>query len=127
MRAWISVTFLALAALACMQPIDAITPTNTPPPVTATPTRPPATVAASPTPPATVANSTRSVARVVAAVVNVRVEPGGEIVGQVEAGQSVTVAECSGDWCRIEQPLEGWIFRGCLEGLADGRKCEATK
>jgi uncharacterized protein YgiM (DUF1202 family) len=86
-------------------------------PVT-TPTTVPATASPAPTIAATEADDQTAVVR--AAVVNVRAKPGGEVVGQVEAGQEVTVLETDGDWVRIEG---GWIWGGCLVGSTRG--CEA--
>jgi uncharacterized protein YraI len=58
-----------------------------------------------------------------AALVNVRSSPDGEVVGQVEAGQSVTVLGYSddGEWAQIEAAeISGWIFAGCLQGSSKG-------
>jgi uncharacterized protein YgiM (DUF1202 family) len=116
MRLRFALIVLALSALACGQQIVTPTPqaTSTPPPSatpspTLAPTRPAATEAAD-----------VQTATVRAALVNVRASPGGEVVGQVEAGQEVTVLETDGDWVRIEG---GWIWSGCLVGSEKG--CEA--
>jgi SH3-like domain-containing protein len=54
------------------------------------------------------------------AFVNVRAEPNGEVVGQIENGTSVLVIECIDDWCQIEaDKFDGYVFRGCLTGNED--------
>jgi hypothetical protein len=59
------------------------------------------------------------------AVVTVRQSPGGEATGKyVRSGERVQIIKCTGDWCRIKKP-GGWIFRGCIQELADGLLCMA--
>jgi hypothetical protein len=97
-------------------------------PSTAAPT-PTVTPTAAPTSSPTDEVSRQS-ATVRAALVNVRAEPEGEVVGQLEAGTDVRVIECGDDpdepdyqWCQIVEPA-GWVFQGCLS-IADGQGCEA--
>jgi uncharacterized protein YgiM (DUF1202 family) len=114
----LSAVVILLSSIACSiqkgGPV-ATTPVTTP---VTTPTTVPATASPAPTIAATEADDQTAVVR--AAVVNVRAKPGGEVVGQVEAGQEVTVLETDGDWVRIEG---GWIWGGCLVGSTRG--CEA--
>jgi hypothetical protein len=64
-------------------------------------------------------------ATVRAALVNVRANPDGEVVGQVEAGTDVRIIECADGWCEVEaDEMTGWIYQGCLS-IADGQGCEA--
>jgi uncharacterized protein YgiM (DUF1202 family) len=105
---------LALAQLACIMSAMQV-PTATPTP-TATPV-PTATITPFP------AAEDGQTAVVRAALVNVRQSPDGEVVGQVEAGQSVTVLGYSddGEWAQIEAAeISGWIFAGCLQGSSKG-------
>jgi uncharacterized protein YgiM (DUF1202 family) len=114
---------LVITSLACGQfvtPTPAVSDTPTPPP------SPSATAAPSATPTATrtLADVQTTSATVRAALVNVRAEPGGEVIGQVEAGTDVLVigTDDSGDWVQIAEPA-GWLWGGCLEGSTRG--CEA--
>jgi uncharacterized protein YgiM (DUF1202 family) len=111
---------LILASLACqIQVPGAVTPSPTPtPPPSASPSPVPTLTA---TPRATEAAADTAVVR--AAVVNVRAMPGGEVVGQIEAGQEVEIVACVDDWCQIVDPA-GFVFQGCLS-IADGQGCEA--
>jgi uncharacterized protein YgiM (DUF1202 family) len=106
-----------LASLACTQAVVIPTVTPTPPP-SASPSPVPTATA---TPRATEAAADTAVVR--AAVVNVRAMPGGEVVGQIEAGQEVEIVACVDDWCQIVDPA-GFVFQGCLS-IADGQGCEA--
>jgi uncharacterized protein YraI len=55
----------------------------------------------------------------VTADVNLRNGPGGNVIGQVRAGESVDVVECSGSWCRIiRSGPDGWISRQYLAGMS---------
>jgi uncharacterized protein YgiM (DUF1202 family) len=111
-RVLLVITVLAFAQLACLMSAMQV-PTTTPTPTpTATPV-PTATITPFP------AAEDGQTAVVRAALVNVRSIPDGEVVGQVEAGQSVTVLEVDGDWVRIVDP-DGWIFAGCLQGSSKG-------
>jgi uncharacterized protein YgiM (DUF1202 family) len=119
MKLKIAMIVLALASLACMQQTATVTPTAAP---SATPTP-----TATPVPTATVtpfpAAEDGQTAVVRAALVNVRQSPDGEVIGQVEAGQSVTVLGYSddGEWAQIEAAeISGWIFAGCLQGSSKG-------
>jgi hypothetical protein len=59
------------------------------------------------------------------AVVVVRQSAGGEATGKyVRSGERVQIVRCSGDWCEIVKP-HGFIFRGCIQELADGLLCQA--
>jgi uncharacterized protein YraI len=101
--------------MACVQPIPNVTPNAL---VTHSAT---ATATPEPTVTATAADGQTAVVR--AALVNVRSSPDGEVVGQVEAGQSVTVLGYSddGEWAQIETAeISGWIFSGCLQGSEKG-------
>jgi serine/threonine-protein kinase len=113
---------LVLSSLACMEPVATITPepTATPPPSPSATAAPSATPTATRTP----ADVQTTSATVRAALVNVRAEPGGEVIGQVEAGTDVLVigTDDSGDWVQIAEPA-GWLWGGCLEGSTRG--CEA--
>jgi uncharacterized protein YgiM (DUF1202 family) len=109
-----------LASSACVlsaAQVPTATPTVSPPPASPTPTPAPT---ATERPRTTEEAADVQTATVRAALVNVRANPGGEVIGQVEAGQEVTVLETDGDWVRIEG---GWIWGGCLVG--SDRGCEA--
>jgi uncharacterized protein YraI len=55
----------------------------------------------------------------VTADVNLRNGPGGAVVGQVSAGETVDVIQCSGSWCEIRRPgPDGWISRQYLAGMS---------
>jgi hypothetical protein len=60
-----------------------------------------------------------------ASSLNVRAEPNGAVVGYLGGGESVTVSECDGSWCHIEQPFDGWVWRGCLTDNPDDLGCQA--
>ena len=72
-------------------------------------------------------------AEVASAVVNVRQEPGGAVIGYVEAGQTVTILYCGTDnskddynWCEIELSEQTfWIWRGCLTNNPLDLGCQA--
>jgi SH3-like domain-containing protein len=57
-------------------------------------------------------------------VVNVRQEPGGAVIGHLEAGDTVEVLECNQNWCSISEP-SGYVWQGCLTGLNKNLGCEA--
>ena len=123
-RFLLSMTALAVMSLACGQQI--VTPTPEPTP-TASP-QPAATLSptAPPTASATEAEQTET-ATVRAALVNVRAEPGGEVVGQLTAGTDVRVIGCEGDWCEIEaDEASGFVFIGCLS-VDSGKGCIADE
>jgi uncharacterized protein YgiM (DUF1202 family) len=114
----LAILAVILANLACvMSAVQIPTITPTPPP-SASPSPVPTATA---TPRATEAAADTAVVR--AAVVNVRAMPGGEVVGQIEAGQEVEIVACVDDWCQIVDPA-GFVFIGCLS-IADGQGCEA--
>jgi hypothetical protein len=119
------VKFMILAILAAILASGCVMsamqiPTPTVPPLpsptsTATPTLPP-----SPVPTAA------DVATILRPVVNLRVEAGGAVVESVTAGTVVTVIDCGPEWCQVEYMEQiFYIWRGCLDGYADGRGCEA--
>jgi uncharacterized protein YgiM (DUF1202 family) len=116
-RVLLSAVVMVLSSLACTQAVVVPTVTATPPP-SASPSPVPTTTA---TPRETEAAADTAVVR--AAVVNVRAMPGGEVVGQIEAGQEVEIVACVDDWCQIVDPA-GFVFQGCLS-IADGQGCEA--
>jgi uncharacterized protein YgiM (DUF1202 family) len=110
-----------LASLACTQVVS-------PPSVSGMFTAAAATPApsATPTPEPTQTSVPAAVSQtaiVRAAFVNVRAEPNGEVVGQIEAGTNVQIVECRDDWCQIVEPA-GWVFQGCLS-IAGDLRCEA--
>jgi hypothetical protein len=120
MRLRAALIVLTLAALACGEFVG--TPTPTPPAPATSPPSP--TAAATVTPQATgTASADVQTAIVRAALVNVRANPGGEVVGQIEAGQEVEIVGCVDGWCEIAEPA-GYVFQGCLS-IADGLGCEA--
>jgi uncharacterized protein YgiM (DUF1202 family) len=120
-RAILALVLLSGVTMGCIMSAVQITPevspTPTPPP-SASPSPVPTLTA---TPRATEAAADTAVVR--AAVVNVRAMPGGEVVGQIEAGQEVEIVACVDDWCQIVDPA-GFVFQGCLS-IADGQGCEA--
>ena len=122
----LALSVLALSALACGQYVGTPTPTASPV-LLPSPTVPPPT----PSPAATEAEQDVQTATVRAAVVNVRAKPDGDVIGNLEAGDTVTVVGCGTDpeqddyqWCHIEHPFDGYVFQGCLSGNDDLR-CEA--
>ncbi|HJS17321.1 MAG TPA: SH3 domain-containing protein [Anaerolineales bacterium] len=128
MRRWALVYLVAVIILgtsACLDiPTATPAPTVTPSASLQSPTR---TARPTPTPNAEPEPQTATVSR---AVVNVRDEPGGAVIGSVEAGDVVTVLSCRGDYCEIEPQAEwdvehAFVFRGCLDGYEGGRGCEA--
>jgi uncharacterized protein YgiM (DUF1202 family) len=114
-RIVVAIIVLCFASLACSiqkgGPVAQPQPSASPSPVPTLTATPRATEAAADT------------AVVRAAVVNVRAMPGGEVVGQIEAGQEVEIVACVDDWCQIVDPA-GFVFIGCLS-IADGQGCEA--
>jgi membrane-bound ClpP family serine protease len=79
--------------------------------------------------PTKTATSTQRITTIDAGVrassLNVRAEPNGAVVGYLGGGESVTVSECDGSWCHIEQPFDGWVWRGCLTDNPDDLGCQA--
>jgi uncharacterized protein YgiM (DUF1202 family) len=124
MRIYLVFLVLALSSLACMEQVATVTPTTQAVINVTTAVTPMADPTQTPSPTPTAAPVTPQAVIVSRAVVNVRQEPGGAVVGTLEEGDTVTVLGCTDDWCKIERP-SGWVFRGCLEGLSDGRGCEA--
>jgi hypothetical protein len=114
---------LVIPMLACGQ---YITPTPTATEVPNTPTIPTPTPFPTSTPePVDVGNATQEAVTVLQAVVNVRSEPGGAVVGSLAAGDPVTVTGCADNWCEISQPISGFVWMGCLSNKPDGLGCEA--
>lgn len=126
MKIRVTLLVLVLSVLACMEPIATITPTGQPDAVfiSDTPTLPPPTQTATIPTSTPLPLSTTQTATVKAVTVNVRQLPNGEVIGHLEAGQSVTVLECVDSWCQISDPVSGYVFQGCLS-VADGQGCEA--
>jgi uncharacterized protein YgiM (DUF1202 family) len=108
-RTILAVCVLILSSLACGQYVGTPTPAPTTLPPSPTP-------AATVTPQATGTAEDVQTAIVRAALVNVRTSPGGEVVGQIEAGQEVEIVGTDGDWVQIADP-EGWVWAGCLSGI----------
>lgn len=114
---------LVIPMLACGQ---YVTPTSTPTEVPNTPTVPTDTPFPTSTAPSVdVGNPTEQAVTVVQAVVNVRSEPGGAVVGSLKVGDAVGVVECIENWCKISQPISGFVWMGCLSNKPDGLGCEA--
>lgn len=116
MRGRIAFLVLCLAILACGQYITpTATVSQTAIPATDTGTAAPArtqTPADTGTPSKT---DTGNTAMVVPVSVNVRSEPDGDPTGEyLNAGDTVTIVRCVGDWCKISKPVVGWVFKGCL-------------
>lgn len=121
-RVRLAFLLLALASWACMEQIPTATPTP-PPPGTHTPTAPPPALRVTPSIQPTDA---AQIAEVVVPVVNVRQSPGGEVVGQLAQGETVTILLCDGEWCKIEyDQTTGYIFAGCLSVNPNGLGCSA--
>ena len=124
LKIFTTVLVLLLSSLACGQQIVSTPTTVAPAPYNTDPliiaTAPPPL----PAPTAAPAETARAVT-VQAAIVNIRSSPAGEVVGQIYAGQSVTILRCVGDWCQIEDPA-GWVWGGCLVGIND-KGCEAKE
>lgn len=110
----LAILALILASPACVMSAAQIVPTPT---RTAFPTPTP-----TPRPQATGTEVVRQIAVVRAALVNVRAEPGGEVIGQLVAGTDVRIIGCADGWCEIEPG--GYVFQGCLS-INDGLGCEA--
>lgn len=119
----VAILFLALTALACGQQIGTPTPAPTPTRPAASATIPVPAATGTPSAVATVEEAERATVR--AAMVNVRSEPNGEVVGQLIAGTDVRVIGCDADWCEVEaDDISGFVFVGCLS-IADGKGCIA--
>jgi uncharacterized protein YgiM (DUF1202 family) len=117
-RVLLPLGILILASLSCNQAVVTVTPSATLAPSATLP----ATATAAPSATATDDGQT---AQVRAALVNVRQSPGGEVVGQLQAGTDVRVIGCEADWCEIQaDDLTGFVFVGCLS-IATGQGCEA--
>jgi hypothetical protein len=114
----LAILALILASLACQQ--AGAVATFTPSPV------PPSPVPTASAVPATATEEDVQTARVRQYSVNVHelADAASAVTGWVYADDVVTVLECDGDYCRIENP-PGWIYRGCLTGYEEGRGCEA--
>jgi hypothetical protein len=121
-RPCIFILALILASLACGQYVTPTPTVSAPAPSTPTPAATAAALTATPSP-TEAADSLQDVRQIKAVAVNVRAEPEGAVVGALQAGDRVTVNECSNNWCSISEPLEGWVWEGCLSGSEKG--CEA--
>jgi hypothetical protein len=115
---FLTLVFLTSAACAIQVP-------NSTPNALATPRRTPPVPTASAVPPTATEEGVQT-ARVRQYSVNVHelADAASAVTGWVYADDVVTVLECDGDYCRIENP-PGWIYRGCLTGYEEGRGCEA--
>ena len=104
---------LVLSVMACNQPI---------------PTKPTTTVLTTPSakPASTMEpdNTPAWTALVELPTVNVRAEPGGEVVGVLRAGDTVIIIQCDGSWCKIKKPA-GYVWRGCLSDNPKNLGCTA--
>jgi hypothetical protein len=116
-RIHLVIIVLVAASLACNQVVITAVPTAVSP---ATRT---ATVPTTITEPTATRQWTATVSQV---QVNVREEPEGAVIGYLRAGDTVTILECDGLWCRIEEP-SGWVFRGCLSNVAGSLKCQSKE
>ena len=119
----LALSVLALSALACG---TYITPTPTVEPTQPTVANTVST-ALLPTPrPSPTSTAQADTATILRPVVNLRAEAGGDVVESVTAGTVVTVIECGPEWCQVEYMEQiFYVWRGCLDGYADGRGCEA--
>ncbi len=110
-RLLVTLGILVLSSMACGQyvtPLPDNTPTTLPPTLTETVVQTPTTVSTTVTTPVW----TATVSQV---QVNVRDEPDGNtVIGYLVSGDEVVISRCVGDWCKIKEPVVGWIFKGCL-------------
>jgi uncharacterized protein YgiM (DUF1202 family) len=113
-RFLLAVVVLSIASLACLMSAAQL---ETPTPVPSPSATPAPTVTPTATPHEAHEEDVQT-ATVRAALVNVRANPDGEVIGQVEAGQDVTILEIDGDWVHIAEP-DGWLWIGCLDGLSE--------
>lgn len=120
-RLAIASIFLLAVTLACAMPVSTVTPAQTAAPVE-TNTKSPVVLQSTGAPTAT---SESQMAIVKAAAINVRQKPDGEVIAILNAGNTVRVVKCLGNWCQIEKPFDGWVWRGCLRELAKGLGCQA--
>lgn len=131
----LALAILALVILACVAPGWTVTPTALAIKTATARATPKAALTAQPgqTKLPTLATSVVWTARVRMPVVNYRDEPGGVIIGNLQAGESVTIKACvevkvSGatqEWCEITEPVSGYVFRGCLTDNPDKKGCTA--
>lgn len=103
------VTVLVAVSLACSQQISTPVPT-----VETTATR----FFTASTPSIATRQWTATVSR---AQINVRAEPDGEVIGNLQSGDTVTIVRCTTEWCKVIEPAgaewkqaSGWVWRGCL-------------
>lgn len=121
-RVRLALFVLTLGVLACGQIVPTSTPTAPAALIPSATTSPPP----SPTAEAIVTSDAAQIAEVVVPVVNVRQSPGGEVVGQLAQGETVTILLCDGEWCKIEyDQTTGYIFAGCLSVNPQGLGCSA--
>jgi hypothetical protein len=86
-----------------------------------------ATMTPSPVPTVTAQPTQAPLTAVSRGTVWIRNSPGGKRTGEyLSAGDVVTVLSCQTDFCNIERPF-GWVFRGCLKDLAEGRGCSEAR
>jgi hypothetical protein len=118
-RIVLAICALAVSALSCTQAVQPL-PTSTPAPTdTASPVLLPTLTARPSFTPAA------DTSVIVQAVVTVRDAPDGIPTGDyLNAGETVEVSQCDGDWCEIASPVTGWVWIGCIEDMSD-KLCEA--
>lgn len=123
MRVALAFSILVLLSLACTQAVQLPTatalPTDTEIPV-------PTLKAVKPTLTASVwiATVSRPQINVRSAGCDENGDNCGEVVGQLESGDQVSIIACDENWCQIEKPA-GWVFRGCLSDNPEKLGCSA--
>lgn len=116
-RLLLTLLTLALASLACSQPIPNAAPVPTETPLGT------ALVAEISTP-NVLETPNAWTTTIVRPVVNVRDRPDGKVEASLRAGASVEILECTEQWCRIKKPA-GWVWRGCLSDNPAKLGCQA--
>lgn len=111
LRPLLAIGVLVLVSLACGQYVPTVTPTTP----AATATRPSPAPTVTRTPEIAPEPSQGHTAVILRPLVNVRETPGGAVIVTLAEGDTVTVNICSDSWCEIVEPVEGWIFAGCLD------------
>ena len=125
-----AVVVLLLSSLACEQAVVTVTPI-TPAEAVTTPDNTP-TPTPTPRPTGTAAADVAVVAEIVRPVVNYRDAAGGTVIGNLEAGDTVTVLGCIEDgdlagWCEVEIETEQmfvFVWAGCLS-IDSEKGCQA--
>ena len=121
MRFRLALIALTLSTLACMEQI--VTPTPTAPAATPTIPTPPAAATGTPSAVPTAEADTA----VIQATVWVRLSDNSDSdrIGSLTTGDRVEIVECAGDWCKISEPISGYVWRGCTDNNPDNLLCEA--